>query len=182
MKGVIFTSFAEFVEEKLGAEVLDEMYESEKISAQGAYTTVGYYPTEELLEMVEHLASKTSTPITALVEEFGQYAFAKLAAQYEKLVESYSSSFECIHHVDQTIHKAVRKLYPDAELPNLHAQISADGKRLDLSYESARPFMHLALGLIKGCAAYFDETVRVEMTDQSGGTGHKAQFQVFLDD
>ncbi len=182
MKGVIFTSFADFVEGKLGAAELDAMYQDSELSTQGAYTTVGYYPAEELLEMVAHLAEKTGTTTPVLVEEFGAYTFGKLADHYEGLVASYSNCFECIYHVDQTIHKAVRKLYPEAELPNLNAQLSEDGKRLDLSYQSTRPLMHLALGLIKGCAAHFGENVRVVMTDQSAGSGTQASFQVYRDD
>lgn len=176
MKGIIFTSFIEFAEQNLGADFVDQMLDDLPLSTGGAYTSVGTYPTSEIVEMITYVLGHVDHEPSALQEAFGQHTFGVLARQHPNLVNRFADSFDCIHEVDQTIHTNVRKLYPDAELPNLNARYGSDGQTLNLDYHSERPFMHLALGLIKGCIAHFGDDAVVRMTDRSDGAGTRASF------
>jgi hypothetical protein len=66
----------------------------------------------------------------------------------------------------------VRKLYPDAELPQFEVRrFGADC--LEMIYRSTRPFADLAAGLIAGCVSHFQEEIAVErhlLTDGTQGT------------
>lgn len=181
MKGIIFTSFVEFAEQQLGADFVEEMLDALPLSTGGAYTNVGTYPTEELLDMVTYILDRHDLDPAAMQQAFGEYTFSVLVARYGELVEQFQDSFDCIYHVDQTIHKSVRKLYPDAELPDMNARLHDSRKRLTLEYRSVRPFMHLAHGLITGCINHYGDDVDVLMTDLSEGAGTHAQFTLTRD-
>lgn len=176
MKGIIFTSFVEFADQQLGGEFVEQMLVELPLDSHGAYTNVGTYPVGELLEMVKYILARHDLDAAALQRAFGKFTFGKLAERYPELVAQYADGLQCIFEVDQNIHKSVRKLYPDAELPDLQARVSDDGRRLDLVYRSSRPFMHLAHGLIEGCLAHYGTPADITMEDHSNGTGTHASF------
>jgi hypothetical protein len=181
LKGIIFTSFMDFAEQQLGADFVDEMLDAVPLSTGGAYTNVGTYPTEELLAMVGYILERHDLDPAALQRSFGEFTFGVLVDRYTDLVDRFEDSFDCIYHVDQVIHKNVRKLYPDAELPDMQARLDDSGDRMTMEYRSVRPFMHLAQGLIDGCVAHYGNGVRVEMTDLSDGAGNHARFVLTRD-
>ena len=65
------------------------------------------------------------------------------------------------------IHTEVRKLYPDAQLPQFDCTRSDDG--LKMLYSSPRHFGDLAEGLIKGAVAYFGGGIEVTRHPQPNG-------------
>ncbi|MBT8049314.1 MAG: heme NO-binding domain-containing protein [Xanthomonadales bacterium] len=182
MKGIIFTSFIDFAEQQLGLEFVDEMLDTMPLSTGGAYTNVGTYPAQEMLDMVEYVLQRHDLDPAALQQAFGEHTFKVLTDRHGDLVESFKDSFDCIFHVDQTIHRNVLKLYPDAELPNMHAKLSDEGRRLTMEYRSERPLMHVAFGLINGCIKHFNDRVEVAMTDLSDGAGTHASFVLTRED
>ena len=178
MKGIIFRSFLEFAERELGDEFVDRMLDECPTQTSGAFTNVGTYPVEELLAMVQYVLDRHDLDASAMQCAFGSFTFDRLAERYPDIVDAYETAFECIFEVDQTIHQSVRKLYPDAELPNMEARISDDGRRMTMVYQSTRPFMHMAHGLIEGCLSHFDTEATITMTDQSDGAGTHAHFEI----
>jgi hypothetical protein len=176
MKGIIFTSFIEFAENAFGLDFVDEMLSSSELSTGGAYTNVGTYPASELLSMLDFVNRRKEVDGSAMQVEFGRFTFGHLVDRYPRLVKNFSNSFECIYEVDQTIHKDVRKLYPEAELPNLDARLDSSSGALVLDYHSSRPFMLVALGLLEGCVRFYGDSVSIEMTDLSEGAGNHARF------
>ncbi len=176
MKGLIFTSFLTYVEEQLGLEFLDQMLESVPVKSSGVYTTVGTYDHQELLKYIVHINGVSKLDIPVMVESFGYYLFAQLCKEYPKLIEQFDSSMQCIFHIDQTIHRNVTKIHPNAELPNMEAEFNDAKDQLTLNYKSKRPFMYLAKGLIHGCIDYFNEDISVKMIDLSNGQSNEAQF------
>ena len=81
MKGVVFTQFVDFVEQKHGLEVVDEMMSAADLPSGGAYTSVGTYDHQELVKMVVALAKNTETPIPDLLNSFGESLFRFLASR-----------------------------------------------------------------------------------------------------
>ena len=61
----------------------------------------------------------------------------------------------------------VRKLYPDAQLPQFDCTRSADG--LQMLYSSPRHFGDLAEGLIRGAIAHFGDQLHVTRQEQPNG-------------
>jgi len=176
MKGLIFTSFLSYVEENFGLEFVDQMIDSVPTKSSGIYTTVGTYNHQELIEYLIHINKIAETDIPYMVENFGYFLFGKLCIEYPKLIEQYKNSLDCIYNIDQTIHKNVKKIYSNAELPNMNAQYNDTKDVLTLTYQSNRPFMYLAKGLILGCIDHYQDDIDLTMKDLSNKKLNKALF------
>ena len=77
--------------------------------------------------------------------------------------------------MDDYIHVEIRKLYPDAELPDFDCQ-APDSCSLRMTYRSDRPIASLAEGLIRGCIAHYGQSVDVRIEDLSEGKRTSVRF------
>ncbi|WP_368186729.1 heme NO-binding domain-containing protein [Aestuariibius sp. HNIBRBA575] len=168
MKGIVFREFIDFVEEALGEDVADDMITDANPSSGGAYTSVGKYDWQELVDMVVALSHITQKPVPDLVASFGHHLFGRFSALYPAFFEGQNDVFAFLESVENHIHVEVKKLYPDAELPKLDTRPDGDGV-LVIRYTSCRPFGDLCVGMIEGCAAHFNETVSITHTAHADG-------------
>ena len=164
MKGIVFTEFIEFVEQRFSLDTADEMIEACELQSGGAYTSVGTYDCGEMLSLVSSLGEITSTPVPDLVRGFGQHLFSRLAAAHPEFLADIPDSFSFLKRIENHIHREVRKLYPDAELPRFEWEETAPDL-LVLTYHSRRPLADLAEGLIQGCFEHFSERVELGRED-----------------
>jgi len=174
MKGMVFTSFLEMVENKFSLEVADHIIEKADLPSGGSYTSVGTYDHGEMISLVVQLSGKTGIPVADLVKVFGEYLFGQLVSMYPQFLEANPTAFDLLQKVDSYIHVEVRKLYPDAELPGFTYDTSVPGE-LRMTYRSSRPFADLAEGLILGCVAHYGEPIdiaREDVTDSAGTSAH----------
>lgn len=169
MKGIIFTEFIDFVEQSFGIDVIEDAIETAAFEHGGAFTAVGTYPHEELLTLVTELHRTTGAEVPAMVQGFGKFLFPRLAANHPELIGGIKDPITFLESVHGMIHVAVRRLYPEAELPDIEVQRTSDGALLE--YRSPRPFPHLAQGLIEGCLEHFDVQADVVLgaTDEATG-------------
>ncbi len=175
MKGMVFTEFLEMVEEKFSPELVDQIIEECDLKSSGAYTAVGTYHHSEMVQLVSRLGEHTETGVSDLLRSFGVYLFGRFVAGYPQFFGEVKEVFDFLGKVDGYIHVEVRKLYPDAELPSIECEtLSPDC--MHVTYRSSRPLANLAEGLIQGCIAYYDDSVKLEMTDLSNGEGLAAHF------
>ncbi len=175
MKGIVFTEFIALVEDKFGLEVADTVLGACPLDSGGAYTAVGTYDHGEILQLVSKLSDVTGVDVPTLVETFGQHLFGTLATAHPSFLQEVGGTFDFLERIDNHIHVEVRKLYPDAELPTFKFRRDGDD-RFEMAYRSSRPFAHLAVGLIRGCAGHFGEDIDIEHIDESGGVGNAATF------
>ena len=182
MKGIIFRSFLAFTRQEFGEVFVEDMFSLVPSGTEGAYSNVGTYPSSELLQMMGHVLEHYEGDAAELQSAFGEFTFARLASRYPDLVNQYEDAFQCVYDVDRTIHQNVRKLYPEAELPNMNARLQNNGQQLLLDYQSPRAFMHMAHGLLKGCLQHYGDSARLSMDDLSGGAGTHARFTLTRDD
>jgi len=172
MMGMVMRSFASFVEDHFGEEVADKALSTEGLSTDGAYTTVGYYPTDDLVKMVVTTSQKTNIEAPVLIQRFGFDLFSKLASGHADMMVDYQEPIDLLASIESVIHVNVRRLYKDTELPRFDV-VERDGNReLKLAYNSTRPFADLAHGLIHGCLNHFGaeerSTVEREDLEQDG--------------
>ena len=170
MKGIVFREFLQMVENKFGYNLVDQIIIDSKIDSNGVYTSVGTYPHEELFLLVQELSKKIDVPISQLLTVYGEYVFDKFMGAYPYLTEKYSDAFSLLSQIEDTIHVAVLKLYPDAQLPTITTILQTEDE-LKLEYFSSRKMGNFAEGMIKSCLNYFNEqaTVKTEVlsSDQS---------------
>ncbi|NOV04372.1 hypothetical protein GC097_30810 [Paenibacillus sp. LMG 31457] len=169
MKGMVFTSFLEMVENKFSLHIVDQIIENSDLPSGGSYTSVGTYGHHEMIQLVVQLSQRTNIPVADLVRTFGEYLFTQLIELHPQFIQENSSVFSFLQKVDSYIHVEVRKLYPGAELPAFEYETPVPGT-LIMSYRSSRPFADLAEGLINGCIQYYGENINMVRENLDEGT------------
>ncbi|MCU7938092.1 MAG: heme NO-binding domain-containing protein [gamma proteobacterium symbiont of Bathyaustriella thionipta] len=175
MKGIVFTVFLEFVEEIFDADRVDDIIELAALPSEGAYTSVGTYNHQEMLQLVSALSELSHIPVHELVNKFGRHLFGCLSSAHPQFLEGVDSSFQLLASIEDYIHVEVRKLYPDAELPRFEYKFPRP-EQMIMTYHSTRPFGDLAQGLIEGCIAHFGENIRLEREELSTEKGFSTRF------
>jgi hypothetical protein len=175
MKGLVFTEFMSMVETKFGLDMIDDLIEETQPESGGAYTAVGTYSHQELVDMVVKLAEKTGAAAPDLIRIFGNHLAVVFATKFPSFFEETDNTLEFLKKIDNHIHIEVRKLYPDAELPVFQFDDSVKGE-FKLVYSSERGFGDLALGLMEGVSKFYGESFNIARTDSLEGKIHISEF------
>ena len=164
MKGIVFREFIAMVESQYSIETADHIITAANLSTGGAYTSVGTYPHQEMVDLVTHLSATTGTSVSDLLNTFGRHLFKRFSIIHPEFVKTQSSAFELLRKLDGHVHVEVRKIYIDAELPAFDYQEISDEEVLFI-YRSSRRLADFAQGLIQGCVEHFGQPMKVERTD-----------------
>ena len=173
MKGIVFREFITMVETRYSIEIADRIITASDLSSDGAYTSVGTYPHQEMVDLVTHLSAETDTSVPDLLHTFGRHLFQRFAVIHPEFVKTQACAFELLRQLDGHIHVEVRKLYTDAELPAFDYEEIGD-KEMVFIYRSRRRLADFAQGLIQGCVEHFGESLEIQRTDlpDAGGDAH----------
>ncbi|MFK7733304.1 MAG: heme NO-binding domain-containing protein, partial [Pseudomonadales bacterium] len=115
----------------------------------------------ELFALVTAAEKATGIPAKELVHKFGVYMLPHFVTNYPIFFEGQTSLKEFLLTVDEVIHVEVRKLYPDAGLPEF-AYENREDNELVMLYSSPRKLCALAEGLIEGSAKHFKQTCLIK--------------------
>jgi hypothetical protein len=176
MKGLVFTEFLEMVESAHGMDTTDQLLDVPALASGGAYTAVGTYDAAELFAMVARLAELHETPVDDLLIGFGEHLFTRFHGIYPQMFEGKVNAIDFLKSVHGHIHVEVRKLYPEADLPEFTYLHTSEG--LIMTYTSKRPLARFGLGLVRGCLDHFggSESVTCELQEPFDGTA--ATFRI----
>ncbi len=161
MKGIIFAEFLTMVDEMFSIEMTERLIDEVKPPSDGAYTTVGTYDAQEIVDLVVKLSEITQISVPDLLKTFGRYLLARFAVIFPQFFKEVTSTLDFLPMVESYVHLEVKKLYSDAELPFFTCVTPYPG-RLEMKYRSARNFPDLAEGLILGTADHFNERIKVK--------------------
>jgi len=175
MKGLVFTEFMSMVEDKFGVDMVDDLIDETDPESGGAYTAVGTYHHEELVNMVVALSEKVDAPIPALINAFGHHLGGVFTAKFPDFFAEVDNTLDFLKKIDNHIHVEVKKLYPDAELPEFEFDDS-NADEFKLVYRSERGFADLAQGLIEATSKHYDESFHISRSDQNQGDLHITEF------
>jgi len=177
MKGIVFNLLNDMVENKFGMATWDQILASTGLD--GVYVSVGTYPDEELLALVNAASSLTNTPPIDLVRSFGEFMIGGFKKNHSLFFDQHDNLRDFLLSVDQVIHVEVRKLHPEAILPEFQYD-SSNKYELTMIYRSARKLCALAEGLILGAAREYDEPIQLShetcMHHGAGSCELKVQF------
>ena len=172
MKGIVFSEFIELVEEKFGFNMADDIIEKCQLSSKGAYTQVGVYDHQELIDLVTKLSEETNISAEDLVKTFGHHLLLKFTKSFPQYFTGINTCFEFFDTIETRVHVEVKKLYPEAELPTFEHSFLNENT-MQMIYRSKKPFSALAYGMMMGSADYFNEKITIEMKDLSeNGESH----------
>jgi len=159
MKGVIFNLLEAVVVSEHGPDVWDALLE--RSGASGSYSTIGSYPDEELLAIVDAASAVTGASVPALLRWFGERAIPRLRGRYPDFFTGHARTEPFLRSLNDVIHAEVRKLYPGAEVPVFDFD-STEGGDLIVVYHSSKKLCALAEGMILGAASTFGERAAIE--------------------
>jgi hypothetical protein len=179
MKGMVFTEFLEFVGERFGEDMVDDIIEVSALPSGGAYTSVGTYSHGEMASLCGALAERTQQPVGELVRDFGDRLSDTFARDFPDFFLRAGNLFDFLASIEAHIHIEVLKLYPDAELPRFVVE-ERTAARMVLLYTSPRKMGHLSEGLILGSARQFGVEVRVALEALEVDEGMSTRFVVEL--
>lgn len=160
MKGIVFTEFLEMVEANYGLQTVDTIIENSNLPSEGAYTAVGTYDFNEMVQLLVALSEQTKISVTDLQYSFGHYLFSGLVKTHPEVVNSYKNPLGLLYSIEDHIHVHVKKLYPDAELPTFKI-LEKTERKLSMIYSSSRGLYALAHGLIVRTFEHFSKNVDV---------------------
>lgn len=161
MKGIIFTTLGDMVEERFGLETWNQLLNTVNPPNGGAYTAGGTYPDAEIFSLITVLSNLVDVEPLQLVEAFGIYMFPVLAKKHSNFLQKGLSLKDFLKSIDRVIHVEVRKLHADASLPSITYEDPAPNQ-LVMLYRSPRKLCALAIGLIKGAAIHFKNKVTIQ--------------------
>lgn len=153
MKGMVFDMLRDMVEDNYGLDGWQSVLDG--AGSQGMYVSTETYPDSELMALVASACEVTEIPADDLVFRFGQYMVTQFYQRFPQFFEC-SGLLEFLLSVDRLIHVEVRKLFPDAGVP----EFTYDDKQPDqltMMYKSPRKLCRLAEGLIDGSARHFNQ-------------------------
>ena len=159
MKGIIFNLVEEVIGDRYGEDVWDDLLDAAGLD--GAYTSLGSYPDDELFRLVAAAAEKLEVPPDVVVRTLGEAAIPLLADRYPAFFAGHTSTKSFLLTLNDIIHPEVRKLYPGADVPEFEYDTSSPDV-LVMTYRSRRRLCAFAEGLVEGAARQFGESVVFE--------------------
>lgn len=153
MKGMVFDMLRDMVEEQYGLDGWQAILDG--ADSDGMFISTETYHDEELIKLVVAASEVTGIDANELVFAFGQYMVPQFYQRFPKFFNC-PDLFQFLLSVDHIIHVEVRKLFPDAAIPEFKYDKSMPDK-LTMIYRSPRKLCRLAEGLIDGSAKHFKQ-------------------------
>ena len=156
MKGEIFNIFERFVEEQMGIEVWEDVYDAslKDLETQEPFVGPGTYPDADFMTLVLNATKLAQLPLEAAVRSFGRYSFRHLAAKIPEHVDSFSHPKPLLKTVHQIIHVEVKKVFLGAE-PPAFTYYDEGPTQLRMRYSSKRRLYAFVEGIIEGAGEYY---------------------------
>ena len=167
MKGIIFTELVRFMEKVQSPEFADQVLTGAALPNEGAFTSIGNYPSDYALAMVGQASEQSGIDAAELCRLFGKYLYGRFTVLYPHIMESYKTAEALLTHVGSHIHAEVCVLYPDAKPPQVTAEVE-NGATV-VRYESHRPMAAIAHGLVEGCMGHYDDPRKLEWSCAEDG-------------
>jgi len=162
MKGMVFNYLGEMVEEQFGLEAWDGLLQ--KTGLDGQFIASETYPDEDLFALVAAANDATGIDVKELLQSFGRFMLPDFKKQNPQFFEGHTDLISFLLTVDRVIHVEVRKLHPDAALPEFGYDEHSN-KELTMYYTSPRKLCFLAEGLIDGSAEEFNTKYELTHTE-----------------
>ena len=135
------------------------------------------YPDEHIYALVGHAAEMTGLSAGELHEKFGEYLVPDLMYMYQRLLKPEWKTLDMLENTELTMHKQVRREHTENSPPVLDVQRLGPNE-LMIDYVSPRRMGGLAVGIVRGVAAYYDEADRIDVMPTTTEDGERVRIHV----
>jgi predicted hydrocarbon binding protein len=166
MKGIVFIKFNEFIVERWGEEFWDELLTAADLPSEGAFTSTMLYDDQEFVTLLRLTIEKKNISIKKIQQAFGNFFFSAIypnvpaSANADKIKDV----FEFLYKLQNMIHAEVKKLDPEALLPEF-VFIDETPTTLVFQYKSPRQLCYFCEGLVYGLAKHTGQSVNVSQIE-----------------
>jgi len=175
INGSIFLLLRKFVEDKLGHNRWVEL--SRAAGNKDPYHIHKNYALFQINSIVKGAADLLAISETEVKEKFGEYLVPDLLNFYKQFIDPSWKTYEMLLYTEKIMHHAVRQQNPSASPPVLH--IDQVGERtLVIDYYSKRRLASLAIGIIKGIAAYYHESDKIHIIPTTNANDERVQIRI----
>ena len=161
MHGLIFFYLQKFADVAAAGSTSWKGVRSTVTTTTSRFLPSGSYPDADAVAILSTIADATGRPLPSILEEFGQFLAPHLVKVAGTVVDPAWRTLDLIEHTEAIIHTMIRTTTPGAAPPVLEA-VRQSPYELHLVYSSARRLCPLAIGLMRGIAAHYRETIRIE--------------------
>lgn len=96
-----------------------------------------------------------------MLRRFGRHLFPRLARRFPAFFVDTDDAIAFVARLETHVLGEVRTLFPATPLPAVTVVSARPGPAIELRYDGPAALAALAEGLVLGCVAYFEDTVRV---------------------
>ena len=159
--GIIFFFLQKFADVAAAGSTSWKGVRSSVTTTASKFLPSGVYPDADAVAILTTISETTGRPLPSILEEFGQFLAPHLVKVAGPVVDPAWRTLDLIEHTEAIIHTMVRSTTPGAAPPVLET-VRQSPDELHLVYSSARRLCPLAVGLMRGIAAHYGETIRIE--------------------
>jgi len=159
--GLIFFYLQKFADVAAAGSTSWQGIRSSVTTTASKFLPSGTYPDADAVAILSTIAETTGRPLPTILEEFGQFLAPHLVKVAGQVVDPEWRTLDLIEHTEAIIHAMIRTTTPGAAPPVLET-VRQSPNELHLVYNSARRLCPLASGLMRGIAAHYGETIRIE--------------------
>jgi len=157
LHGMIFSELQSYAEDKLGPGSWNAVLKRAGLE-QSVYLPIQEYPDCEASALIAAVSAVTRRNLSVVLEDFGEFIAPALIKLHGHLLLPEWKTIDVIDHTEGTIHSVVRMKDPAADPPHLTTKRLGPDEVL-LIYTSPRKMCALAVGISKGLAKRFEETI-----------------------
>lgn len=160
MHGLILLQLQKFAQQTVGADRWRTVMTESGLD--GLTFSAGHvYDDKQVIELVVLASKSLGLPVEEVIESFGKHLSTELIKLYQRVIKPEWKTLDIIENTETFIHSAVRVGNPGALPPPLDA-IRTGPDQLQLLYSSERKLCKLAIGIIKGLAEHFHESIDIQ--------------------
>ncbi|WP_426492307.1 heme NO-binding domain-containing protein [Hymenobacter sp. 102] len=176
MHGTIFTLLKRYVQTQYDHSTWVRLLEVSELTAAD-FDHKNVYPDEHMYRLVGEAATMTGLSADELHEKFGEYLVPDLMYMYQRLLQPHWTTLDMLEHTEGTMHRQVRQEHAENAPPVLNiTRVSQDELLID--YVSKRRMGALAVGIVRGVAAYYDEADQIVVEPTTSENGEKVRIRV----
>ena len=161
MHGLIFFYLQKFANVAAAGSTSWQGVRASLATSTAKYLPSGVYPDVDAVRIITTIAEMSGRSLPAILEEFGQFLAPHLLKVAGTHVDPSWRTLDLIEHTELIIHAMVRQTTPGAAPPVLET-VRESPDELHLIYTSARRLCPLAVGLMRGIAAHYGETITIK--------------------
>ncbi|RZK28200.1 MAG: hypothetical protein EOO57_21450 [Hymenobacter sp.] len=176
MHGTILTLLKRYVQTQYDHSTWVKLVELSGLDS-GDFSHKEVYPDEHVYALVGQAAEMTGMAAGELHEKFGEYLVPDLMYMYQKYLNPDWRTLDMLEHTEHTMHYQVRRQHADNAPPVLDVKRLNENELL-INYVSARRMGGLAVGIVRGLAAYYDEADRIDVMPTTSEDGEHVQIHV----